>query len=416
MIEMRLENSNIEKKQLVRPAIYVVFFLYCLFPFRGFGQTGENAVNVLVEMGFENVGWTEDDTERVYVLQNSAYRLNGIGISKAIGVIQELGLPDQKKCRIVVLDNNVPQISLCYNPIVESDSLTISRQDWDVSYDLGDTWKQVSKVKRENSSLFKVDIVVYPEFYFKNLAITQIYQVLLNLSPALEISLWKGMKFTAQVVVPVYNDGYGRLADKVHPGFITLQQVIRVPYNIWLTGTTGLFSNNRYGADLKIQHVLKVDERFLFEGRIGVTGTGVWDGFDYTYGTRKRLTWSLGGDFYWASYNIQGGVKAEQYLWGEKGVRVDLIRHFRYASIGFYAMKAEGAKKNGGFRIQAALPPYKYKRGKYGRITPSKNMGIIYNGGNEFYYYRKYGTNPSENMMQNNSFNPYYIKSELLNF
>ena len=79
----------------------------------------------------------------------------------------------------------------------------------------------------------------------------------------------------------------------------------------------------------------------------------------------------------------------EQYLLGEKGVRFDLIRHFRYCSIGFYAMKAQGAKSNGGFRFQIALPPYKYKRKGYiPRVTPSKNMGIAYNAGNERYYYK----------------------------
>lgn len=66
-------------------------------------------------MGFENVGWTEDDKERVYVLQNSAYRLQGVGISKAVDIIQKMGLPDEKSCRIIVLDNNVPQISLYYH-------------------------------------------------------------------------------------------------------------------------------------------------------------------------------------------------------------------------------------------------------------------------------------------------------------
>lgn len=38
-----------------------------------------------------------------------------------------------------------------------------------------------------------------------------------------------------------------------------------------------------------------------------------------------------------------------------------MIRHFRYASIGFYAMKAEHANSNGGFRFQVALPFYKTK-------------------------------------------------------
>ena len=69
-------------------------------------------------------------------------------------------------------------------------------------------------------------------------------------------------------------------------------------------------------------------------------------------------------------------MKLEQYLLGEKGVRIDIIRHFRYASIGFYAMKAQGAKSNGGFRFQIALPPYKYRRRGYiPRFTPPETWG-----------------------------------------
>lgn len=94
-----------------------------------------------------------------------------------------------------------------------------------------------------------------------------------------------------------------------------------------------------------------------------------------------------------------------------------MIRHFRYCSIGFYAMKAEHAKMNGGFRFQVALPPYKYKRKGYiPRVNTSANMGIVYNAGNERYYYRQYKAEVSDNIMEENSFNPYFIKSELLNF
>lgn len=47
------------------------------------------------------------------------------------------------------------------------------------------------------------------------------------------------------------------------------------------------------------------------------------------------MTWSVGGYFYWPQYNVETTMKLEQYLLGEKGVRIDIIRHFRYASIGF---------------------------------------------------------------------------------
>ena len=90
---------------------------------KGVAQTGEQTVDALVEMGFENVGWMEDGEERVYVLQNTAYRLQGVGIGKAVDVIQEMGLPEDKPCRIIVLDNNVPQISLYYLSVMTSTAL-----------------------------------------------------------------------------------------------------------------------------------------------------------------------------------------------------------------------------------------------------------------------------------------------------
>ena len=375
--------------------------------------------NMLVDMGFENVVWSEDEKERVYVLENTPWRLQGVGLAHAIDRIQKTGLPEKgKSCRIVVLDNNIPQISLIYT--ANPDSLKAApgsyaaRSAWDATYDLGDSWDKVKKEYRMNSSLFKVDVVVYPELYLKNLIITQIYQVLFNLSPAIEVSFWNGMKLTAQMVFPIYNDGYGKRMDKIHPGTIALSQSFRLPMRTFARVSVGLFDSDRYGIDLKAVHYFK-DERFSVEGRIGCTGTGYWNGFEFHYGKHQRITWSLGGSFYWPKYNTQISLKAEQYLLHEVGGRIDLIRHFRYCSIGFYAMKAQGALKNGGFRFQVALPPYKYKR-KYARVTTSDNWGMSSNAGNERYYYKNYYALPEDNMMKQNQFNPYFIKSELLNF
>ena len=127
----------------------------------------------------------------------------GCGTGPCHRRIQKTGLPEKgKSCRIVVLDNNIPQISLIYT--ANPDSLKAApgsyaaRSAWDATYDLGDSWDKVKKEYRMNSSLFKVDVVVYPELYLKNLIITQIYQVLFNLSPAIEVSFWNGMKLTAR--------------------------------------------------------------------------------------------------------------------------------------------------------------------------------------------------------------------------
>ena len=71
--------------------------------------------------------------------------------------------------------------------------------------ELGDTWKNARKIKLKNSSLFKIDVLVYPQLAFKNLVITQIYQVLFDLSPAIEISLWKGCLLYTADDLPMLN-------------------------------------------------------------------------------------------------------------------------------------------------------------------------------------------------------------------
>jgi hypothetical protein len=367
-------------------------------------------------MGFENVSVSETETELVYVMENVAYKLNGRGAAKALELIQAMGMPKDKSCRVILLKNNVPEISLCYHRAANDTLSEASLTDWKASYELGDNWQKIVRERKANSSLYKIDVVIYPELSFKNVVITQIYQVLFNLSPAIEISLWNGMKLTAQMVFPVYNDGYASRLGKVHPGFLTVEQRVRLPYNVWATLTAGFFNNDRYGVNLAVFHPFK-DEHFSVDGRVGWTGTQRWNRFDLTYGTKMRWTWEIGGSYYWTRFNTQLSVHAQQYLLGEKGFVFDLIRHFRYASIGFYLEKAQDAKKDGGFRIQVALPPYKYKRRGYiPRVTTSKNMGIRYDAGNERYYYQTFRANPSDNMMETNSFNPYFIKSELLNY
>ncbi len=394
----------------------IAVLCFALIPLQGFGQAaGEQTADSLVKMGFENVRWKETPEELIYTVENNIYKVQALGIRKVVEMIQSMGLPSEKPCKLIVTHYNVPQVSLTYRPAL-GDTTAISTEDWKVSYDIDESWEKVKKEKKRNSSLFKVNILVYPQLSYKNLVITQIYQALFDLSPAIEVSLWPGSKITGQIKIPIYNDGYGILEDKIHPGHLTLSQRFRLPYNIYGKVTMGYFNADRWGVDLSFFHPFK-DERFSVDARIGYVGVGYWNGFHLHYDDRMKTTWSIGGNFYWPRYNTQFSLKGEKYLLGEKGIKFEMIRHFRYASIGFYAMKAEHANSNGGFRFQIALPFHKMKRkGYWPRINFSNNMGTIYNAGNEQRYYKEFKAEASDNIMEKNSFNPYFIKSELLNF
>ena len=386
-------------------------------------EGGEKASEELVNLGFENVRWTENDEERIYTIENNVYKAQGVGIAKAIDVIQTYGLPADKQCKVIVTHLDVPQLALTYQPISIADtaSFLADKRHWKASYELGNSWKEVKKEKKKNSSRYKIDILIYPQLSFQNMDITKIYQVMFTLNPAIEVSLWRGMKLTGQVILPLTVDTKGYAAyppiyKKVRPGFLTLAQRFRLPFNIKGKATVGYFNQDQYGFDLQLNRPFK-DERFSVQARLGYTGWGYWDGFSLKYNDQYLWTWEVGGSFFWPQYDVLFSLKAEKYLLGEKGVRFDMVRHFKYASVGFYAMKAEKANSNGGFLFQVTLPPLKQRRHKYiPRISTSRNMGIIYNAGNERLYYRQYRSETSDKTMEQNDFNTIYIENKMSNY
>lgn len=405
---------------ILRSLTCMIFIMLSVFVV--WAQKAETTVNELVNNGYENVRWVETQDEFIYTLENNTYKAQGVGIAKAIDIIQKHGLPTNKRCKVIVTNLEIPELSLTYEPVINEPNE--KQAYWQTSYEIEDSWKEVKKEKSINSSRFKADILIYPQLSFQNMDITKIYQIMFSLNPALEISLWSGMKFTGQIILPLYVDtkgyaAYSPIHKKVRPGFITFSQRFRLPLNIKGNATIGYFNANRYGMDLKLFRPCTFDPRFSLEGRVGLTGIGYWDGFNIYYDKDMIYTWTVGANFYWPEYNTQFSLKGEQYLLGERGIKFEMIRHFRYTSIGFYAMKAEQANSNGGFRFQILLPPYKQKRfkNKYiPRITTSDQIGVTYNAGNERIYYKQYRSESDENIMNDNRFNPYFIKSEITNY
>ena len=420
---------------MIRPNFYnwLKYFLLGAFiliaPVVSMAQDGEDVVRELVKMGFENVAWGEDRQQRVYVLENTPYRLSGIGVGKALDEIQKIGLPKNgKECRLIVLENNVPIISLSCQPDLLGER-DITRNDWMVSYDLGEAWELVKGKERKNSSLYKVDLMVYPMFSFKNGRLTVPYQVRFNVNPTLEVSLWRGGKITAQLVIPVVND-YGQRYDDIRPGFLTVSQEVRLPYNVFLTGTIGFFNNNRNGVDIKVEY-FPYDNGIWFDARASYTIFGEWgewqggkniQPFRFGYDKSTRiLTGHLNANYYWKRFGTQLGVGAVRYIGGECGVRFDLIRHMKYCSIGFYGIYVPSDLHNdgvnGGFRFVVNLPPYRYRRNGYvPRVMPGRGWGIEYNAGGTLVYGQSFKADVRENMSEDIKFNPVYLKQELLNF
>lgn len=406
--------SVVSKAWLKISALACIFFLVNVVCGAQENNTDET-VQKLVDAGFVNVRAVEANGQIIYTIQNDAYKLQASGIAKALQIIDAENNSDGKVCKVIATYLGIPQVTLTYNP---------SAGSWKTTYRLDESWNAVKHEEMANVSYGKADIVVYPSLALKNLIINQVYQTLWQLNPAFEVSLWKGMKFTAQVKIPVHVkkfSGYD-YESEVHPGMITLSQRFRLPGNVFMRATGGILGGYRYGIDLEAKYPLP-NERFSLEGNITYSGEGQFrHGWDYVYKEFPDWTWSIGANYFWKPANTQFSLKVCQFLWSsaavpqDRGVKFEMIRHFRGASIGFYAEKGfyKVEKPNGGFRFQVALPPYRNARWKsYPRVTTSGQMGMIYNANNEQRYYKEFKIEASDNIMEANGFNPIYIQSEI---
>lgn len=378
-------------------------------------QSLDTLVTSLVDIGYENVSRTITETEEIITFENGPRRVNGIGVRDAMRIIEKTHSIEGKLRRVVVLSYNVPQISLIEKELNVCDTLNLGLPVWDASYSLGDSWNYAKKTKRVNRSLGKIDIVIYPQFGFRNQKYHKVYDFMFNLAPALEISPVKGMKLTGQIIFPIVNE-YEKIYDQVRPGFLTVEQMFRVE-NIFATATVGLFNKNRWGVDLNLYRPFTSNgwgDRFALEARIGLTGSSFFDHWEWNYGSLSTITWNAGASYYNARFNTMCAVRMEKYLAGDLGVRVDVMRNFRNVSVGLYAMHNNRGNLDGGFYFAIALPPYKQKRGKYIQVRPATYFDLEYNAAGLFYNGMSYKTTPGYSKTERN-FNPFYIESQVNN-
>lgn len=364
-------------------------------------------VESLESEGFSNIRASASENRVVLSIECDSYKIPAEGYAVACRIIRDLlGDDDGRVIKVIGTYVNVPEVTMTYDPELGS---------WSTTRRLDDSWDEVKDRPRVASSIAKTDILIYPQVSLQNLIITQVYQSLWQLNPALEVSLWPGMKLTYQLKFPIFNDGYGALEDKIHPGMISLSQRFRDPWHLNVNGklTVGAFSNNRYGVALEMQYWFP-NERFSVDTQLAFLGNCFWDGFIFKYDRNMFFRWNVALNYYMPSIGTQFTLRAQRFLIGDTGLKYEMIRHFDRCSVGLYAEKSLHADMNVGFRFQISLPPYRHaRRGYRPRVSMSPQMGMSYNANNERYYYKEFRTEASDNIMSKNYFNPYYINARL---
>ena len=331
--------------------------------------------------GMENIRCAESEKGTTVSFENKTYRGTYTGVGKAIGAC--LKSENRGSLQLVVVENETPRLCITLPDSLLADyrngriGLTQVYERMEMSVDTDEAMEALKGAgKKEASSAWKVDVVVYPDLILENNTFDELYLYAVNLNPAIEMDLWKGGRLTAQVILPVASNFSGE-RKRIRPGVMTLSQEVRWRNNFFGRLTAGNFTDNRIGAQVEMKY-RSDNGRMELGALVGSTSFSAVTADEGWYiGRRQRVNAALTASVYEPRTNIQVDVRASRYIYGDYGLRGDCTRHFGEYAIGLYALYTEG-KINGGFHFAIPLPGKRWSRKGAVRVKPADYFAWTY--------------------------------------
>ncbi len=322
----------------------------------------------LVTHGFEDVSVSVVEGGMIVGYENRVYRYEIRAIQE---IIQLLG-PDMAPGQMLTLVPHNRGVALASITVPADAYHAFRRGETDaaqfvdaIGVSFRPTRLDVGQVvSHANPSTFKLDVTLQPQLRTEFGKFSDPIESQINLVPGVSTSLWKGMRLSAQVILPLQNE-LDPAESQVRPGVVTLTQTLRPLPSTIVSASAGYFTNNQYGVDLSAQHYL-MGGRLMLGAGAGYTGYAALDDGTWYYGGVDVLTYAAGVRYHLLpqrSFWVQAGYG--QYLYQDRGWRVDMERAFGEVRIGFYGIVTDGGE-NAGARISVPLVLRKY--GTRGRI------------------------------------------------
>lgn len=368
----------------------------------------------LVAGGFENIAMVQEEKRLTLTFENPVYRWDVAALISVLDMAATHTEPDVL-LEIILLNKGIPQVLVS----VRSD---IWRQFRDnstdylndpghlfVSENTHEAWQRVRHEKVIRPHVYKTDLVLYPQFSFENTLLNKLYEIQLNIAPAVRFSLWRGMNFSAQLVIPLVNE-LGYEGNHIRPGQLVISQSFS---HQQLSGrlSFGKFSANRWGTDLALRYLLP-DPDWSLKLHTGLTGSAHYYDKQGIYSELNTLTYSLGATWFVSDYNMEmeGGIR--KYIYGDAGMYSSVTRWFGETAVGFYA-QASDVDVNGGFHLTVPFPVKKRNRKHLFRVTIPNYQDMVYNAGTELYYGQTYQAG-NESETTKRFYRASYMKNQIL--
>jgi exopolysaccharide biosynthesis protein YbjH len=223
-----------------------------------------------------------------------------------------------------------------------------------------------------------VDLAIGPSFSYELGRVFQPFLYRLDAQATLLWNPWPGGLARAGIIVHGHDDfdfdPEHPDRDKLRPEPLAFDQFAWVPGVALVSGSGGVFGDNRWGFSLGAARPL-LGGRVLLDAQADETGFIAFvEGGLFSSPTRfsgfAGATWHVGQD-------VSVRVRAEKFVLGDRGVELAVDRAVRDMTVGVFAQRA-GGERILGARVTLPVPPFTRPTGAALRVLPVENWSVDY--------------------------------------
>jgi hypothetical protein len=200
--------------------------------------------------------------------------------------------------------------------------------------------------------------------------------------------LWQGMVLNAGILFPITNDmdGHEKI---IRPAPVFLNQFFAFGKN-FISASAGYFYNDQYGVNLQYRHT-DMTNPFSYGLEAGITGTYYYPKGGIYAGPLDQLFVQADVAYRLAKPDITLKLSGGQFLWKDRGVRVDFIKQFVNVEVGLFAAKTKNGS-TAGFNFAIPIPPGKILQSRNARLRTTDQFRWEYSYTRGFQIGERYRT------------------------
>lgn len=222
-----------------------------------------------------------------------------------------------------------------------------------------------------NRASYKFDFRIQPEFIANFGHREKPLQSKTNLLLQSQFYVRRGLVLNWGILFPLVNDLDAQELN-IRPAPVFLNQFMALDQQNYLSASLGVFYTDRYGLNVQYRHI-DLTRPWSFGIETGLTGAYHFPKGGFTYSRPNELLLIADVAYRLPVRNITLKVSGGQYLYQDRGARVDFIRQFTNVEIGFYAMKTNNGS-TGGFNFAIPIPPGRIAQTQHARLRSTEEF------------------------------------------